>query len=387
MRTLIELYDERPIENILAPEVFRPERTVYLCPAEIAQDKHFHKTVRDFFAHRGVESEAVFLESSLYNASKVKRQLVRIVEEYPDCALDITGGTDAALFAGGLLCAETDIPVFTYSRRQHRFYNINNAPFVDGISCDVKYMVEDCFLMAGGSMREGRVNNAVLADYLDRLDPFFGVYLNNRGGWAHTVSYIQRVSEKDGPLHIEAPYTVKGELGHRLTAPEAVLLALERIGFLRGLEINAEKQVCFDFADTQIRSWLRDVGSVLELYIYKACLDTGIFQDVRTSAVVDWEGSLDRDGVTNEIDVIATRGIVPIFISCKTCPISTEALNELAILRDRFGGNIAKAAVVTSQRCRNVTRHRASELNIDILDLDDLISGRTQSSIIAMMRE
>ena len=33
MKTLIELYDERPIENILATEVFRPERTVFLCPA------------------------------------------------------------------------------------------------------------------------------------------------------------------------------------------------------------------------------------------------------------------------------------------------------------------------------------------------------------------
>ena len=31
MKTLIELYDERPIENVLGTEVFRPERTVFLC--------------------------------------------------------------------------------------------------------------------------------------------------------------------------------------------------------------------------------------------------------------------------------------------------------------------------------------------------------------------
>ena len=39
MDTLIELYDERAIENILAPDMFRPERIVYLCPAELSQDR------------------------------------------------------------------------------------------------------------------------------------------------------------------------------------------------------------------------------------------------------------------------------------------------------------------------------------------------------------
>ena len=39
MNTLIELYDERAIENILAPDMFRPQRIVYLCPGEIAQDR------------------------------------------------------------------------------------------------------------------------------------------------------------------------------------------------------------------------------------------------------------------------------------------------------------------------------------------------------------
>ena len=39
MKTLVELYDDCPIENVLAADTFRPERTVYLCPSEIAQDK------------------------------------------------------------------------------------------------------------------------------------------------------------------------------------------------------------------------------------------------------------------------------------------------------------------------------------------------------------
>ena len=120
MKTLIELYDDRPLENVLATEVFCPERTVFLCPKEIVQDKRRQQKIRDYFTHRGIETELVFLETSLLYANKVKKQLQTVAEQYPDCTLDITGGSDAALFAGGLVCAELGIPAFTYSRRKNR---------------------------------------------------------------------------------------------------------------------------------------------------------------------------------------------------------------------------------------------------------------------------
>ncbi len=390
MKTLIELYDERPVENVLAPEVFRPERTVFLCPAEVAQNKKIHRIIRDFFKHRGIESEAIFVESSPYNAAKIKKQLMRAAAEYPDCVLDITGGTDAALFAGGLFCAETNTPVFTYSRKRNRFYNIHNAPFAEERECRVKYSVEDCFRMAGGALRMGRADNAVIEKYMDRIDAFFALYLRHRGEWSRIVTFIQRVSrtEEDAPvqLRVDAPYIAKGDFGSRISAPEQALREMEELGFIEELETEIGRRVSFRFRDAQTRAWLRDQGSVLELYIYKACLDTGLFQDVRTSAVVDWESGVVRDSVTNEIDVMAMRGIVPAFISCKTCHISTEALNELAILRDRFGGKLARAAIVTTQRCRNVTRHRAAELGIDVIDLDDLLEGRAGLLLRTMMR-
>ena len=188
------------------------------------------------------------------------------------------------------------------------------------------------------------------------------------------------------PLEVAADYTVRGERGTKIDAPTDCLRDLEQMDFLSGVEISRER-VRFTFADQQIRSWLRDVGSVLELYVYKACLDTGIFNDVRTSAVVDWEGDFRQDDVTNEIDVMAMQGVLPAFISCKTCEVDTDALNELAILRGRFGGEGARAAIVTTQRCQNITRHRAAEYRIEVIDLEDLREGRAAEQIKAMMRQ
>lgn len=386
MKTLIELYDDRPIENVLATEVFRPDVTVYLCPTAVAQDKRLQKKLREYFIHRGLHTELIFLESSLYSVDKLLRQLQTVTRSYENCMLDITGGTDAALFACGRLCADTDLPVFTYSRRRNCFYNILHAPFADNLPCTVTHQVEDCFLMAGGSMRPGRADSAALDAWADRFEPFFRLFLRYRTRWLKIIQYFQVTSqgEKGQPVLLEAesaPF-VKGPRGVRIDAPEDCLRDLEKLGFLRGVEISGDR-IRYTFKSHSIRAWLRDVGSVLELYVYKICLDSGLFNDVRLSAVVDWE----ENNVTNEIDVMAMRGVLPVFISCKTCEVTTQALNELAILRDRFGGYGARAAVVTARYCRAVTRHRASALDIDVIDLDDLKAGRVEAHIRSMLRQ
>ena len=350
VRTLVELYDERPLENVLGVELFRPEQVIYVCPDETPENAG--KQLGAYFAHRGIAARLRFMRVDKYDTEAVLQAFREILREHPDAVIDITGGTDDVLFAAGLACAEEKIPVVTYSRTRNRFYSIQHAPDAHGVPCEIAFSVEDCFLMAGGSMRKGRVDNSVLYRYLDDIDPFFSVFLKYRARWDRIVSYIQRISpaREDGTfsLGVQGAYTVKGEHG-ALSAPEDALRDFERIRLISCLQIEPEESVSFVFRDPQVRAWLRDVGSVLELCVYKACLDSGIFNDVRSSAVVDWNGDDPDSKVSNELDVMCTRGITPVFISCKTCMIRTEALNELAVLRDRFGGGIARAAIVTAE--------------------------------------
>ena len=224
METLIELYDERPFENVLGVEMFRPNRVVYICPETAAGDALLHRTLHAYFTRRGLQAELIFFKANVYDTNAVLVLLRTILAHYPDCALDITGGTDAVLFAAGLLCAESEIPVFTYSRKRNCLYNIRNAAFAEALRCDLHYRVEDFFAMAGGAVREGRVDNAVLARYLDDFDPFLQIYLQHQQSWTKIVTYIQRISpgSPDGSytLDVSGPYTVKGERGSRIDAPE-----------------------------------------------------------------------------------------------------------------------------------------------------------------------
>ena len=380
METLIELYDNRPLENVLATEMFRPSKTVFVCPKEIADNKAQKRKIRNYLNHRGIDSEIIFRRAGLYNSTEILKALRSIADSYKDCALDITGGTDDALFAAGRLCADRpDLPVFTYSRKRNRFYSISNAAFADELECNVRYTVEDIILMAGGALHSGRVDNSVLSAYMEDIEPFYRIYIDHRRDWVRAVEYIQQLSrtrtESDVPLAVSGDYYQKAERGGRLAAPEAILKSYEEIGFINDLDIKAEKSVEFRFSDHQIRSWMRDVGSVLELYTYKVCVETGTFHDVLTSAVVDWESETGKSSVSNEIDVVATKGVMPVFISCKTCDVKTEAINELSILRDRFGGEMAKAFLVTTGACSNMAKRRAAELRIGVIDRQDISSG------------
>ena len=394
MKTLIELYDERPLLNVLCTEMFRPERTVFVCPPEVARNKHLQQKMRDYFVRRGIESELVFQPVSTLDAAQVEKCLKDLVAQYPDCAVDVAGGTDAALFASGALCAVSDVAAFTYSRRRNTFYNIHNAAFAHDLPCTVKLSVRDSFEIAGGSMRTGRVGDDVdVAQYMDLIDRLFAVYLKFRKDWPKIVNYMQRISQSpEGvapDMHVEGAYAVKGDYGRRVYANEKALRALENAGLISGLRIRSNESVAFTFFDTTIRKWLRDVGSALEMYTYKACLDTGLFDDVRVSAIVDWNGEKAQQGsVTNELDVMCTRGVCTYFISCKTGSVQTEALNELAVLRDRFGSKVARAAIVTCERGGSSAsmRNRARELEIDVIDLNDLQSGNIAACLKSLTK-
>lgn len=390
MNTLIELYDERAIENILAPDMFHPRRIIYLCPREVLRDHTRQQKLAAFYRKRGWEPELIFVGTSLFEADRILRQLFTIEEKYPDCAIDVTGGSDAALFAAGMFAARKGVPAFTYSRRKNRFYDISGADFADDLYCDLTYSIEDFFLMAGGTLLPGRVDNHILSQYLPYFDPFFSCFLRFRHEWPTIISYIQRISPAEygqiPPLDITGSYTVKGERGSRNSANEDALQELAQIGFIQDLTIIPDQQVSFRFRDVHTRAWLRDVGSVLELYTYKACVDAAIFYDVISSAVVRWDDVLGHGSVLNEIDVMAARGVIPLFLSCKACDIKTEALNELAILRDRFGGKGAKAVIVTTESCNAAARHRAAQLGIAVIDLEELKTGQLVHRLKVIMK-
>lgn len=373
MRTLIELYDTSPIRNVLATVMFRPQEMILICPPEVAEDPNQKRSLRDFFAYLNCPVKLTLIPVTLLDAGKTERVLREVLESHQDCAIDISGGTDAALFAAGV--ASGDTPVFTYSTRKDTFFEIKNAPFARSLPNTVHLDVRSCLMMAGGTLLPGREDNAGLAEMSDRIDRLFRVYSTFRPQWNRQISYIQKISSAE-PGVLEAGGQLREKAGNKnVDADGEFFGALEEAGLILNLQ-HTDESVSFRFPDERVRFWLRDVGAVLELQVFRACRAAGCFDDVVLSAVVNWQsGKINRDSVTNEIDVMAVQGIQPVFISCKTSEVHTDALNELAILRDRFGGKFARAILVTSGvtgKTREPVRRRADKLGIELVEWEDM---------------
>ena len=76
--------------------------------------------------------------------------------------------------------------------------------------------------------------------------------------------------------------------------------------------------------------------------------------------------------VRNEVDVVAVKDSVPIFISCKDSDKYNEmALNELNVYAEKFGGdNSYKILVATKDPIKSPVKIRAKEMGINIIIFD-----------------
>ena len=375
MKTLIELYDESPIKNAMATLVFSPEECILICPSYVSESKDLKSNLKNFLKHCGSKAKLTFIPVSMYDAVKTARVLKEVQDSHPDCAINISGGSDAALFAAGAVAYSCSTPVFTYSIEKDKFFEINNASFARGVSLDLKLDVESCLMMAGGTLLPGRADNSELSARTDQIDNLFAVYSKYRRIWNRQISYIQKISSSEaGNLDAAGVLTEHTGTGN-ITADQKFFNALADVSLIQDLEITDEG-LSFRFPDETVRFWLRDVGSVLELQLWRACKASELFDDVVLSAIVNWQsGSIQSDSVTNEIDVMAVDGTRPVFISCKTCEVHTEALNELSVLRDRFGGKFSRAILATSGvtgRSRATMRNRAAKLGIELIEWEDM---------------
>ena len=102
------------------------------------------------------------------------------------------------------------------------------------------------------------------------------------------------------------------------------------------------------------------------------------FHDCRMSVSIDWDGVVHQpvqqiSDTCNEIDVIATRGQVSLFISCKNGEIGEEELYKLNTVAGRFGGKYARKMLVATDLERKSPAsvraflQRAKDMNIHVV--------------------
>lgn len=389
--TIIEIYDDEQIYNVLAATEFKPKNVVYIGTRKL-KNKKIKNNIISCLRSLGLDTKCFFYSTDMLSINSIVSELENIISIFGECAIDLTGGSEVALVAVGMLAKERKIPLFSYDRYANLYRNIYECEAADGIASAPAFNINSILALAGGVMKS---HGHVSVDKLDKetSDDIFRtwtIYKKYHRTWSKTVSYLQQISKdlEGGELHIDASAIVYG--GERISgADKNIMSELCESGLILNYK-NDGRRIIFDYKNRLLRSCLCDIGICLELYVYAAAISTGVYDDVQISVVIDWDGDLDaRINTVNEIDVMLTRGAVPVFISCKSGSVNTTTLNEIKTLAVQFGGVLARPVLVTMSNVRIGDRYlaqRAADMGIDIIDRDDLLNERLSKRLYAISK-
>lgn len=358
MKTLIELFDESPILNVLASVAFKPEKLIFF-GADPLQVEESRGDYNRFFKSRGESPEIEYISADMENIDEVNDTLAKIISENPDCVVDVTGGKDIALLAAGMAAVKLGVPLIAYNRRTKKYANISKYEHAMRANVFGLLDCEDFFNVSGGKVIESE-------DFSEHRDDFgafwskvldiWNIYLENIGSWVPHVQFLQRVSpacEPNGnmPLKVRAPEHISVN-GKQIFRNDDILRALDRCGGITELKYHENGECTFYYCDKNFRHYLTDVGAFLELFIHLCAVTTGKFSSVRSRVKYNWEYSRirhDRSTIyrpaSNEIDVIAINGIEPLFISCKTCAPDMKHIDEIYPQAMRMSGGEGHAVL------------------------------------------
>lgn len=187
------------------------------------------------------------------------------------------------------------------------------------------------------------------------------------------------------------------------------LKELDSKGFIEDLRLGEEGMVSFAFKDEPTMSLLKKQGNVFELVVYHILRESGMFDDIETGTRIAWDhdeifldqvllerlNSSDnmiygykqyakvrsevlygtaKKSSENELDVIAIKGMSPVFISCKTGKGNkTEWLYEISSLSAHFMslGVMAISNDMESQT-KSMFSERAKQMGVSVLGTETL---------------
>lgn len=399
MKTLIKFLSDEPILNVLAPVHLKPQETVFIGRAD-AESKSEADRLRTLLTALGTQGNVRYFPVDVYDTEQIIHTLETLHISCPDCLVDVSGSNNAIIFAVGAFCRALGVPTMTFDPDEMCFRNISNASFLEEVHPKECFTVDAVLRIAGGSMSQhGHISTAALDGPLGACVPdVFDVFCRYREEWGEHVAWLQRAAaavvdesgrELPDSLAVDAQRVCKTPDGKTFSANVEILRSLEKCGAIESLQIQGE-HIHFSFPSALLRNCLKDPGIWLELYTYLTAKKSGAFDDVQISVVVDWDGKPEANNLLNEIDVTATRGLRPLFVSCKIGTLNPAHINEIYVLCERFGGCLASAAIVTMstpKRDALALVKRAQSLGVTLIDRDDIASGALGAMLESLVRQ
>lgn len=365
--TLLELYDPKePILNILGAWRLRPQRAVYFHHGLREEDKALRQ-LQETFRKLGISVRVSLEKLDGMDCQALSRWVETHENELGSWGIEIAGGSDMMLFMAGVAHARWGCPV--YARRPgNKYFALPEGKLIEAEN--LGFTVEQRLCLTGGSLeRYGRLRPE---DLTPRLITLAGMLLEMQKEhprlWTQQTRCIQGAVSRMDKKSLTLILTQQDCRANKFSTTKGHLFRqMKQAGAFTEVKITPEA-VELTFPSALIRDCLCDYGVWLEIYMYGVMKASGVFDDVRVSAVVRWEG----EKAVNELDVAATAGMGLVVCSCKTTTPDMEALAELNVIAEGFGSSNAVSLLACMPKGGDRMEGpaaRGEELGIRMLDV------------------
>ena len=342
---LISQVDEHNESSILATKEFNPEM-IYFIEDKLYQDKA--NTLKIYYEKnfKNVKLEIFDVEEGN------KKALEKIIDNVKEknIIVNLTGGKRINSLILLDLCIKEKL----------------TAVYID-IKKQIMYEFKDDIVKSsGGKIVE---DSSELCNKKDLI--YFAEQISNNLGLWH--NYKQKLYESSIFEH-DSNEPQRIYIHTQILENEEINLLDKILSKLKEMnEINYRKEkdkITVNFNNYYLKAFIFKSGTWLEIEINKLINSIEEVDEAKNGVMFLWND--ENQAVRNELDVVAVKDSVPIFISCKDSDKYNEmALNELNVYAEKFGGeNSYKILVATKEPIKSPVRTRAKEMGIHLIIFD-----------------
>lgn len=388
--TLLEFFEDAPIENMISCLYLKPERVIFLGnQQEIgAEVKRYREYIEKYKPTPIIDSVNV----DKNNISDCILEIEKIVDKYGDCVFDLTGGEEH------LIAAATVV----YERKKHlgkikmHSMNIKDRLPIDSDGDgnllrgnSVALSVDDWITLHGGKAVFDS-KNSLSATRSSEIDGIWRLMCHNAKDWNKMLQTLH-LFEKRVDLPNKTALNIAVNLGKARTEIrdytqnhlefKSVMTKFEDAGLI-DVSGEAGGYFYYKYPNLLIKNLLSKAGDLLEvktLVEAQEFLESGkpFFNDCKIGVTIDWDGIIHNNerykDTKNEIDIILMHCTTPVFISCKNGDVDENELYKLSTVSERFGGEyVGKMLVITHFECKDpnekeALKTRARDMGIHLI--------------------
>lgn len=306
-------------------------------------------------------------------------EIGKIIDDNPDIICDISGGRyltmilfEAALSHNSKIIYYDDEENCIKSYREHKVI----------VSDVFKLNIKDIIELGGGNItRNMHVNpsdgmtNEIVKKCVE----------SSLNAYPQFIAFIQR-------LNSTLSHAIKvNDVTYRLSDNAMNKLKSEDLySKYQNFGLYETKDNYISFPNNNILEMINISGAFLESYLYILLKNSGYFDDVMMSAVVDFSSKKMKYQVVCEIDCIIIKNNKLLFVSCKSNKVETPALNEIKMHDNTFGNKLSNSVLCTLDDLNIKSPSiyaKAKELEVAVIDKTAFMNGDVPEQFLSIIED